>query len=224
MRWCHTRVGSVDDTPEGNERELRQTSGKSALAAITSAMRRGWPEQGARKISPSQWVGVGREGRDNGHRVEQASSLQSCCCFRCTALWLDLRISWNDDHNKVGTIHHLILMQSYRKRKQWQVFLGGGESACNDGDLSLISGKIPWRRKWQPIPVFLPGKRTEEPGRLQTMVLQRVGHNWTTNAFILSPVVGRWQERQSAAAFWVWSACVGLIWLKGQLEFLEGLD
>ena len=31
--------------------------------------------------------------------------------------------------------------------------------------------KIPWRRKWQPIPVFLPGKIpwTEEPGRLQSM-------------------------------------------------------
>ena len=34
------------------------------------------------------------------------------------------------------------------------------ESACNAGDPGLIpgSGKIPWRRKWQPIPVFLPGK------------------------------------------------------------------
>ena len=26
--------------------------------------------------------------------------------------------------------------------------------------------KIPWRRKWQPTPVFLPGKFHEEPGRL----------------------------------------------------------
>ena len=28
--------------------------------------------------------------------------------------------------------------------------------------------KIPWRRKWQPIPVHFPGKIpwTEEPGRL----------------------------------------------------------
>ena len=27
-------------------------------------------------------------------------------------------------------------------------------------------GKIPWRRAWQPIPVFLPGESswTEEPG------------------------------------------------------------
>jgi len=35
----------------------------------------------------------------------------------------------------------------------------GKESACNAGDPGSIPlGKIPWRRKWQPIPVFLPGK------------------------------------------------------------------
>ena len=32
-------------------------------------------------------------------------------------------------------------------------------------------GKMPWRRVWQPIPVFLPGESpwTEEPGGLQSM-------------------------------------------------------
>jgi len=46
----------------------------------------------------------------------------------------------------------------------------GKESACNAGDLGSISGlgKIPWRKAWQPTPVFLPGGSpwTEEPGRL----------------------------------------------------------
>ena len=42
-------------------------------------------------------------------------------------------------------------------------FPGGSElkaSACNVGDLGSIPwvGKIPWRRKWQPTPVLLPGK------------------------------------------------------------------
>ena len=34
----------------------------------------------------------------------------------------------------------------------------------------------------QPIPLFLPkeSSRTEEPGGLQSMVSQRVGHNWAT--------------------------------------------
>ena len=41
-------------------------------------------------------------------------------------------------------------------------------------------GNIPWRRKWQPTPVFLPGESpwTEEPGGLQSMGPQRVGHDW----------------------------------------------
>ena len=32
-------------------------------------------------------------------------------------------------------------------------------------------GRIPWRRAWQPTPIFLPGESpwTEEPGRLQSM-------------------------------------------------------
>ena len=40
--------------------------------------------------------------------------------------------------------------------------------------------KIPWWRAWQPIPIFLPGELsgTEEPGRLQSMGYQRVGHDW----------------------------------------------
>ena len=34
--------------------------------------------------------------------------------------------------------------------------------------------KIPWRRAWQPSPVFLPQEspRTEEPGRLQAEVVK----------------------------------------------------
>ena len=37
----------------------------------------------------------------------------------------------------------------------------------------------PWRRAERPTPVFLPGEspRTEEPGGLQSMVSQRVGHD-----------------------------------------------
>ena len=53
---------------------------------------------------------------------------------------------------------------------------GREESTC------IWVGKIPWRRAWQPTPVFLPGESpwTEEPGRLQSMGLQRVGHNQVT--------------------------------------------
>ena len=40
-------------------------------------------------------------------------------------------------------------------------------------------GKIPWKRAWQPSPVFLPGASpwTEEPGELQSMGPIRGRHN-----------------------------------------------
>ena len=36
----------------------------------------------------------------------------------------------------------------------------GKASAYNEGDPGLIpgSGRFPWRRKWHPTPVFLPGE------------------------------------------------------------------
>ena len=40
------------------------------------------------------------------------------------------------------------------------MWLSGKESACPSRRHRFDPwvGKIPWRRKWQPIPVFLPGK------------------------------------------------------------------
>jgi len=36
----------------------------------------------------------------------------------------------------------------------------GKESACNMGDPGLIPelGRFPWRREWQPTPIFFPGE------------------------------------------------------------------
>ena len=45
-------------------------------------------------------------------------------------------------------------------------------------------GKIPWRRAWQPTPVFLTGESlwTEEPGGLQSMWSQRVRYDRSDSA------------------------------------------
>ena len=36
----------------------------------------------------------------------------------------------------------------------------GKESACDAGDANSIPGleRFPWRKEWQPTPVFLPGE------------------------------------------------------------------
>ena len=39
--------------------------------------------------------------------------------------------------------------------------------------------KLPWGRKWQPAPVFLPGNSHGESDGLQSIGLQRVGHDWS---------------------------------------------
>ena len=50
---------------------------------------------------------------------------------------------------------------------------------CGRPGFDPLVGKIPWRRAWQPTPVFLseefPWK--EEPGGLQSMGSQRFGHD-----------------------------------------------
>ena len=37
--------------------------------------------------------------------------------------------------------------------------------------------KIPWRREWQPTPVFLPGESHGQRSLVGCVGLQRVGHN-----------------------------------------------
>jgi len=43
----------------------------------------------------------------------------------------------------------------------------------------MVLASVPWKRAWQPTPVFLPGDFpwTEEPDGVQFMGLQRVVHD-----------------------------------------------
>ena len=75
-------------------------------------------------------------------------------------------------------IFKLILMSGLLR------WCSGKESTCQCKRLrrfrfDLWVGKIPWRRAWQPTPVFLPGESlwTVEPGGLQSTESQRVKHN-----------------------------------------------
>ena len=53
---------------------------------------------------------------------------------------------------------------------------------CSDILPYFTIGRFPWRSAWQPTPVFLPEESpwTEEPGGLQSMGSQRVGHDWAS--------------------------------------------
>ena len=66
-------------------------------------------------------------------------------------------------------------------------------------------GKIPWSRKQQPTPVFLPGEIPwmEEPGGLQSIGLQRIGHGWSDLA-LLSRTAANMDSTQIALVHQVW--------------------
>ena len=56
--------------------------------------------------------------------------------------------------------------------------LSGKESACQCRRCGFDPwvGKIPWRMKWQPTPVFLPG---ESHGQRSLTIVQGVAKSWT---------------------------------------------
>ena len=51
-------------------------------------------------------------------------------------------------------------LEGWGEKTEIPWWLNGKESACQcrRHKFDPWSGKIPWNRKWQPIPVFLPGK------------------------------------------------------------------
>ena len=96
----------------------------------------------------------------------------------------------------------------------------GKESACKAGDLGSIPGlgrspgegnSFPWRRKWQPTPVFLPG---ESHGRRSLMGYspqgRRVRHDWATSLHFTSlqyscPLLpGEFNGQRSLAGYSPW--------------------
>ena len=115
----------------------------------------------------------------NNHFLERSD-----CVFKCHLLKEAdfLRKSpyqplYSTDTEGLGscTQNHSVWMQMKKSRAwiglPWR--LCGKEPTCQSWrcrfDPSV--GKTPWRRKWQPPPVFLPGEsitRTEEPGGLQS--------------------------------------------------------
>ena len=64
-----------------------------------------------------------------------------------------------------------------------QVVLVGKNSPANEGDIRDAGwipglGRSPWRRAWQPTPVFLPGESHGQRSLVGSKGSQRVGHTW----------------------------------------------
>ena len=85
----------------------------------------------------------------------------------------------------------LTVLDTSCRLKASQVVLTVKKPPANAGDVKRRGfdpsvRKIPWRKAWQPTPVFLPGESpwTEEPGRLQSMGSQRVRHGGNDSAHI----------------------------------------
>ena len=73
---------------------------------------------------------------------------------------------------------------------------------CRRCGFDLWVGKIPWRRAWQPTPVFLPGEsHGQEPGGLRSIGSQRTGHSWSdwacTHITIASRDIPKEERKQS---------------------------
>ena len=79
-----------------------------------------------------------------------------------------------ENHGDLVTGHSLLLPKINTFK-----YLCGFPSGSGIKNLSAMQetwvGKFPWRRKWQPTPVFLPEKSSwiEEPGRIQSMGSQK---------------------------------------------------
>ena len=83
-----------------------------------------------------------------------------------------------------GTRHLCVNLSKASLRAALPRWLSGKESACRykRHGLDPWLGKIPWRRTWQPTPVFLPGK-SHGQGSLagySSRGSQRVGHDLAT--------------------------------------------
>ena len=84
--------------------------------------------------------------------------------------------------------------------------------------------KSPWRRTWQPTPVFLLEESPREPGGLQPMGLQRVGHHWVTQPSPAYSIIWRHNNLSLVLLRNIWvfkkSFWLVLLWSSLRLLFL----
>ena len=94
------------------------------------------------------------------------------------------------DKNFPSTALSWLLQYTVPWFRQWRTCL-----QCRRPRFNPWVRKIPWRRKWQPSPVFLPGESHGQRSLAGYMGLQRVGHDWATNTLnFLTFKTADWKE------------------------------
>ena len=96
----------------------------------------------------------------------------------------------SESPGEVWLIYNVVLVSVVQRSDSVYMYVGfpGGSVVKNppanagngDSESSPWIGKIPWRRKWQPTPVFLPGKSHEQNRLMGYMGSERVGHDFAT--------------------------------------------
>ena len=154
--------------------DMKGQQRKRWLDGITDSMHMSQRSSGrycrTRKPGVLQFIGSQRVGHDLA--TEQQQQRKEILGAKCRPMLLSY----------LGILHYRAL-QTFTdpsasdfhtlRLTRW---LSDKESTCQcrrhkSSGLDPWVGKIPWRRKWQPTPVFLPGESpwTEEPGGLQSM-------------------------------------------------------
>ena len=118
----------------------------------------------------------------------------TCSAHLSHYLWQEkICLRWSIVKKTVPLATEQMLNLLYLAVSLYRGFPGGSEvkaSACNAGDLGSIpgSGRFPWRRKWQPTPVFLPG----ESHRRRSLVgytVHGVAKSWTRLSYFTFPFI-----------------------------------
>ena len=81
----------------------------------------------------------------------------------------------------------------------WADFPGGSVRICvpmQEMRVQFLGWKDPWRRKWQPTPVFLPGKFHGQRWATVHGVTKRIGHDLATKQQDISSLQNRRTQLQ----------------------------
>ena len=161
-------MGEAEQREKGGRPESRLFPAGASVPSLLRDVQRPWKEapEGSRTLRTTQLQKKRLSWRRPPHAV-------LCCVCVCAVSIACM----------VFTMLNLIVYMTIARG------LPGGASAkestcqcrrCKRLESSSIpeSGRSPWSRKCQPAPVFLPGEfKTEEPGGLQSLGLQRARHN-----------------------------------------------